>query len=55
MAVEMPWPDLERALHARNPRNVNELNHICRDANLIDSCGKCLVGVIAAGGGSIGY
>lgn len=29
--IEMPWHDLKRAIHARNPRNTKELKTFCRE------------------------
>lgn len=30
-AIEMMWHDLNKALHARNHKNIGELKHLCSE------------------------
>ena len=58
--IEMLWHDLKRAIHARHPRNLSELEQFCEEewskidpdrcARLICNYRKRLVEVIAAKG-----
>ncbi|KAF7666616.1 hypothetical protein LDENG_00099310 [Lucifuga dentata] len=61
----MLWHHLKRAVHARNPRNIDELKLFCREEwskipphfclSLISSYRKHLLAGIAAKRGSIRY
>uniref|UniRef100_A0AAR2LJV0 Transposase n=1 Tax=Pygocentrus nattereri TaxID=42514 RepID=A0AAR2LJV0_PYGNA len=63
--IEMLWYDLKKAVHARKPSNVTELEQFCKDEwakipperckRLIASYRKCLVAVVAAKGGPTSY
>uniref|UniRef100_A0AAR2K1L6 Paired domain-containing protein n=1 Tax=Pygocentrus nattereri TaxID=42514 RepID=A0AAR2K1L6_PYGNA len=63
--IEMLWYDLKKAVHARKPSNVTELEQFCKDEwakipperckRLIASYRKRLVAVVAAKGGPTSY
>ncbi len=63
--IEMLWHDLKKAVHARKPSNVAELQQFCQDEwakippqrcnRLIASYRKCLIAVVAAKGGPTSY
>ena len=63
--IEMLWHDLKKAVHARKPSNVAELQQFCIDEwtkippqrcnRLIASYRKCLIAVVAAKGGPTSY
>ena len=62
--IEMLWRDLKKAVHARKPSNVAELEQFCKEwvkippqrcERLIASYRKCLIAVVAAGGGTTSY
>ncbi len=63
--IEMLWHDLKKAVHARKPSNVAELQQFCQDEwakippqhcnRLIASYRKCLMAVVAAKGGPTRY
>ncbi len=63
--IEMLWHDLKKAVHARKPSNVAELQQFCQDEwakippqrcnRLIASYRKRLIAVVAAKGGPTSY
>ncbi len=63
--IEMKWHDLKKAVHARKPSNVAELQQFCQDEwakippqrcnRLIASYLKRLMAVVAAKGGPTSY
>ncbi len=63
--IEMLWHDLKKAVHARKPSNVAELQQFCQDEwakippqrcnRLIASYSKRLMAVVAAKGGPTSY
>ncbi len=63
--IEMLWHDLKKAVHARKPSNVAELQQFCQDEwakippqrcnRLIASYRKRLMAVVAAKGGPTSY
>ncbi len=64
-SIEMLWHDLKKAVHARKPSNVAELQQFCQDEwakippqhcnRLIASYRKRLIAVVAAKGGPTNY
>ena len=63
--IEMLWQDLKQEVHPQKPTNIAELKQFCMDKlakippqrceRLINNYRKCLVGVIAAKGGTTSY